>query len=280
MNVSEHTDKFIQELRRRNFAKNTVDNYADCLRVFLLKISKDHPKNVNEEDIRIFLSSYATANTQRNYHSAIKKFYEICLHQKNKFRYIPYAKKNTRLPIVLSTDEVEALIQACTNIKHKAIICLLYACGLRVSELINMKPQHIDPERNVIYVINSKGGKDRPVPLDPTLLEVLTEYIQEYNPVEYLFNGQFTNQYSERSINQFLKKYAQQAGITKRVHAHLLRHSYATHILEGGGELSILQKILGHGNIKTTQMYTHVSDRFISKVKSPLSGMKVRNVKA
>jgi len=150
MNVSEHQLRFIQEMKRRNFAKNTIDNYASCISHFFLQSKKDHPKNINEQDIKDFLGTLKQTNTQRNYHSAIKKFYDVCLGQKEKFKYIPYARKDGKLPIVLSVDEIQNMFTACENTKHKVILALLYSCGLRVSELINLKWQHIDRSRMII----------------------------------------------------------------------------------------------------------------------------------
>lgn len=279
MNIPKYLEAFRNETNRKGFSPNTVKNYADCLSIFLRKFEgiETEPKKINEDQIRQYLSAFKSRNTQRAHHSAIKCFYHFVLHQPNKFRYIEYAKKDSRLPIVLAVDEVQALISAsASNLKHKTIICLLYSTGLRVGELLSLRPEHIDGKRNIIYVVNGKGGKDRPVPLDPKLLDLLRKYWQEYKPqCGYVFQGQFEPQYSERSINQFLKKYANQAGITKQIHAHLLRHSYATHVLESGGDIGILQKLLGHKDAKTTHIYAHTSDLYISKVRGPLADIKL-----
>ena len=153
MNIPEHQQNFIQEMKRRNFAKNTIDNYASCIAHFFLQSKKDHPKNINEQDNKDFLGTLKQTNTQRNYHSAIKKFYDVCLGQKEKFKYIPYARKDGKLPIVLSVEEVQKMFSVCENTKHKVILALLYSCGLRVSELINLKWQHIDRSRMIINII-------------------------------------------------------------------------------------------------------------------------------
>lgn len=277
MNIPKYIEEFRNEITRKGYSANTVDNYCDCLSLFLRHFEGQatEPKKINEEHIREYLRSFKSRNTQRAVHSAIKCFYHFTLHQPHKFRYIEYAKKDSRLPIVFSVDEMQALITASgANLKHKAIICLLYSTGLRVGELLNLRPEHIDGKRMIIYVVAGKGGKDRPVPLDPKLLDLLHSYYCQYRPQGgYLFQGQSGPQYSERSINQFLKKYAAAAGIRKHIHAHLLRHSYATHVLEAGGDMAILQKLLGHKNIKTTHIYAHTSDRFISQVKTPLAGI-------
>lgn len=159
MNISEHTTFFEQEMKRRNFGQQTIENYSSCLKKFFGQSTKDHPKNINEADIRTFLSSFTTPNTQRAYHSAIKKFYEICLGQKEKFKYIPYCRTDKKLPIPLSQSEVQRMFDVCENMKHRVIMCLLYSCGLRVSELINLKWSHIDRSRMIINIVASKGKK-------------------------------------------------------------------------------------------------------------------------
>lgn len=273
MNTSEHLAFFEQEMKRRNFSDQTIENYLSCLRKFFSQSTKDHPKNINETDIRTFLNQFATPNTQRGYHSAIKKFYEICLGQKEKFKYIPYARKEKKLPIVLSQEEIQKMFSVCENTKHKVILAILYSCGLRVSELINLKWEHIDRSRMIINIIQAKGKKDRQVMLAPGIIPLLEKYWHEYKSKEYVLNGQFSLKYSERSVGQVIKQLATKAGINKRVWTHLLRHCSFTHLLEQGTDLSIIQKLAGHNNIKTTQIYTHISSNIISKINSPLQNI-------
>lgn len=276
MNISEHATHFIQEMRRRNYSQNTIDNYASCIRVFFEQSKKDHPKNINEQDIREFLLLPKMVNTQRNYHSAIKKFYDICLGQKDKFKYIPYARKEQKLPIVLSQDEIQKMFLVCKNLKHKVILALLYSCGLRVSELINLKWEHIDRSRMIINIIQAKGKKDRQVMLDVGLIPLLEKYYREYKSKVYVLNGWKDElQYSEKSVGEVVKQLAAKAGIKKRVWTHLLRHCSFTHLLEQGTDLGLIQKLAGHSNIKTTQIYTHISHNLISKIKSPLSNISL-----
>jgi len=275
MNTSEHINNFIQEMKRRNYAKNTIDNYVSCLNIFFNKSLKDHPKNINESDIKNFLSQFTTVNTQRNYQGAIKKFYEICIGQKNKFKNIPYARKDKKLPIVLSKDEVQKMFDVCENLKHKTILSLLYACGLRVSELINLKWAHIDRSRMIINIIAAKGNKDRQVMLPDSLIPLLEKYYREYTSKEYVFNGQNSLQYSDRSVLQVVKQLSEKAGIKKRVYTHLMRHCSFTHLCEAGIDINIIQKLAGHNNVKTTMIYTHISDSLISKINSPLNSIKL-----
>lgn len=273
MNISEHITFFEQEMKRRNFGQQTIENYSSCLKKFFGQSAKDHPKNINESDIRDFLSSFTTPNTQRAYHSAIKKFYEICLGQKEKFKYIPYCRKDRKLPIPLSQDEVQRMFDVCENIKHKTILALLYSCGLRVSELINLKWSHIDRSRMIINIIAGKGKKDRQVMLSEKIIPILEQYYREYRPKEYVLNGQTEIQYSARSVGEVIKQLAEKAGINKRVYTHLMRHNSFTHMVESGVDINLIQRIAGHSSVKTTMMYCHISNNLISKIQSPINNI-------
>lgn len=275
MNISEHVANFKQEMKRRNFSPNTTKNYLNNIKVFFEWSKKDHPKNINETDIKEFLGKFSEPNTQRSYHGAIKKFYDICLGQKAKFKFIPYARKNKKLPIVLSVSEIQRMFDVCDNTKHKTILAVLYSCGLRVSELINLKWEHINRANGVINIIAAKGMKDRQVMLSQDLITILEKYYREYKPKEYVFNGQNSLQYSERSVGEVMKQLAQKAGITKRVYTHLIRHCCFTHLLESGIDLSIIQKVAGHSSIKTTQGYCQISSNLISKVNTPLNAINL-----
>lgn len=275
MNISAHIDLFKQEMSRRNYAESSVISYSNCLEHFFGQSKTDHPKNIHEKEIREFLGTFKEPNTQRAYHSAIKKFYEICLGQKDKFKYIPYARKDKKLPVVLSVGEIQRMFTACENLKHKVILALLYSCGLRVSELLNLKWENIDRERMIINIIQAKGGKDRQVMLTPELIPLLEFYYNEYAPKEYVLNGQFSVKYSERSVGEVVKQLATKAGINKRVYTHLLRHCSFTHMVEAGTDINLIQKIAGHSSVKTTNIYLHISHNHISKIKSPLSEIKL-----
>lgn len=275
MNTSEHKQTFIQEMRRRRYRENSIKNYSSCIDVFLSSITKDHPKNINEQEIKHFLSNCIRANTQRNYQSAIKLFYEICLNQKNKFKNIPYCKTEKRLPIILSVEEIQKMFNVCENKKHKLILALLYSCSLRVSEIINLKWENVDGSRMVIYILDAKGGKDRQVGLNDILLKLMEEYYRGYKTKSYIFGGQFSEQYSQTSVLQVVKQLAIKAGIEKRAYTHLIRHCSASHMVENCIDIHLIQKLLGHSNVKTTMMYTHISHSTISKIQSPLQNIKL-----
>jgi integrase/recombinase XerD len=221
-------------------------------------------------EIKEWLLSAECSNSRNHRLCAVKSFYQITVRMPNKIDSIPYSRKAQSLPMPLSVDEVAKLFKSCSNKKHKAIMSLLFGCGMRVSEVLSLKPQQIDRERMVIHIVNGKGAKDRFVPMEQFVLNILEDYYKKYRPVEYMFNGQFSNQYTQRSINQFLKDIAQTAGIKKRLHSHLGRHSYATMLVESGIDLGLIQNILGHKNQKTTLMYAKISSARISQIKSPL----------
>lgn len=275
MKTSEHKGNFIQEMKRRGYRENSIKNYSSCIDVFLSTIKKDHPKNINEQDIKHFLGNCIRANTQRNYQSAIKLFYEICFNQKQKFKNIPYTKKEKKLPIILSVDEIQKMFDVCENKKHKLILALLYSCSLRVSEVINLKWENIDRSRRVIYILDAKGGKNRQVGLNDTLIKLMEEYYRAYKTRIFIFGGQFSEQYSSRSVLQVVKQLSIKAGIDKRTYTHLIRHCSASHMVENGIDINLIQRILGHQNVKTTLIYTHISHNIISKVQSPLEKISI-----
>jgi len=274
MEILNSLENFRKELERKGYRKNSIENYMSYCSVFLNRY-KDRkcPKYIPEQDIKDFLRGFREHNTQRAYHSAIKAFYKYVVKQPNKFRYIEYAKRNRKLPIVLNAEEMKAIIVAATNLKHKTIIMLMYSCGLRVGEVINLKISDIDSKRGVIYIRDAKGGKDRQVPLHDKLLNQLREYYKQYRPKDYLFNGQFSPQYTETSIRSFLRDYSSAASVSKRVYPHLIRHSSFTNMIEGGVDISIIGKIAGHGSLKVTQLYTHISSTLINRVYNPLQAI-------
>lgn len=275
MNISAHLVLFEQEMRRLNFSEMTISNYTNCLSAFFSQSKSDHPKNVHESEIRQYLCRFSEPNTQRAIHSAIKKFYDICLGQKDKFKHIPYAKKSHKLPIVLSVEEIQKMFSVCKNTKHKVILALLYSCGLRVTELINLKWCNIDRSRMVINIIQAKGKKDRQVMLAANLIPLLIEYYKEYGTRDYVLAGQFGGAYSERSVGQVVKSLALAAGIKKRIYTHLIRHCTLTHMVEQGTDINLIQRIAGHSSPKTTAIYLHISHSLISKINSPLSGIAI-----
>ncbi len=266
MQISNLIQNFERDLRLKNYAQSTIKNYVCQISMFLGRFQdKDSPKHISSDEIKDYLLTAKEVNSQRHMHSAIKLFYKHTIHQPQKFRYIEYARKQKKLPVVIDKVFLIDQIQCIQNIKHKAILILAYSTGMRVSEICNLMINDIDSNRMIIIVRQAKGGKDRIVPLSENVLYTLREYFKEFRPQQYLFNGQFDLRYSHRSCNEIVKKY-----IGDDFHFHTLRHSNATALLESGTDLRVIQKLLGHSSSKTTEIYTHVSTNIISKVKTPI----------
>ena len=183
-------------------------------------------------------------------------------------------RREKRLPNVLSKQEIKAILEAPTNLKHRAMLSLIYACGLRRSELLNLSLSDVHSDRNLLFIRQSKGKKDRVVPISNKIIEMLREYYKAYKPKEWLFEGQIPNtKYSEKSLENVLKQSLFKTKIIKKVSLHWLRHSYATHLLERGTDLRYIQELLGHSSSRTTEIYTHVSTKRIQQIRSPFDDL-------
>lgn len=183
-------------------------------------------------------------------------------------------KRAKVLPNVLSKEEIKLILNAHSNIKHKMMLSLIYSCGLRRSELLNLKPLDIDSKRNIVIIRQAKGKKDRIAPLSPKILVMLRAYYIGYKPKTWLFEGQIENtKYDERSLSNVLKQALTKSNINKPVSLHWLRHSYATHLLESGTDLRYIQELLGHSSSKTTEIYTHVSTKSLQQIRSPFDDL-------
>ncbi|MCF7569194.1 site-specific integrase [Sabulilitoribacter arenilitoris] len=205
--------------------------------------------------------------------NAIKFFFEQVLHKPRMFFDIPRPKKPLTLPKMLSKTEIKKLFRVTTNLKHKLALQLSYGMGLRVSEVVALKINNIDSKRMVVHIQGAKGKKDRYVPLPTSILSLLRAYYKAYKPNIYLLEGQYGGAYAKSSLQQVFKKSMIKAGIKKEIGIHGLRHSYATHLLESGADMRFIQELLGHNSIKTTQVYTKVTPRSMSKIKSPLDSL-------
>ena len=211
-----------------------------------------------------------SATGQNQLVSSIKFFYEKVLNRTVEMYEIPRAQKPFQLPSVFAEEEIKKIILATENLKHRTMICLAYAGGLRVSEIVNLKLKDIDSKRMVITLRQGKGKKDRQVMLSEKLLILFREYFKEYKPVVWLFEGVKNMQYSARSVQEVIQQAKKKAGVNKKGSIHALRHSFATHLLEGGTDLLSIKALLGHNSLRTTMVYTHVSKKHLSKIQSPL----------
>lgn len=203
--------------------------------------------------------------------NAIKFYYEKVLGQERRCYKVHRAKREKTLPDVLSKEEIKSFLAvASVDIRFYCMYSILYSAGLRINELLSLKPDDIDVSRSLIHVRQGKGKKDRYTLLSKPLVGKLSEYRARYNPETWLFERETGVQFSESIVSKKLKEIALEAGITKRVYPHLFRHSFATHLIEQGTDLKIVQELLGHNNIKTTEVYVHIADTYKSKIKSPL----------
>lgn len=251
-------EKFERELRLRRYARSTIETYTSCLKVLHERVSESF-------DIDKIKEYILTINKQ-NYHkqmvSTVRNYYKFVKGVELNLNDLPYPRKIETLPVVLSVEEVRKLIEYPKNLKHQVILCYLYSCGLRRSELVNLKLSDIDRTRMEIRIRQAKGFKDRFVPISQELLKLTEDYYKQYKPKEYLLNGQFSLQYCPETVNKVVKIYAGYCGLRKDVHAHTLRHCCGTHLHEMGVDLAIIQRNFGHRNIKTTDIYTRTSTAY------------------
>ncbi len=277
-----HTQKieeFVRWMRSKRLSESTIQTYSDAIKTFLAFYNDKAVEEIDNLDLIRFNNDYIlkkglSSSYQNQLANGIKKFYIIIEHRKMDVSLIHRPKKEKTLPNVLSKQEVKMILEAHTNIKHRMMLSLIYSCGLRRSELLNLKPSDIDSKRGIVIIRLAKGKKDRIAPLSEKILELLRVYYKANRPKVYLFEGQTPGEmYDERSLQQVLKSALIKAKVAKPVSLHWLRHSYATHLLESGTDLRYIQELLGHKSSKTTEIYTHVSTREIQKIKSPFDNL-------
>lgn len=267
MNIPKYVEMYRKDLKLKNYSLNTIKNYSCQVEIFLKYYGDKftEPSKINEHFIKEWLLQFKTRNAMCHSISALKLFYKFTIKQPLKFKHIEYSKSEKKLPKVIEKEFLLDKLSKIENIKHRAILTLAYSTGMRVSEVCNLKIKDIDSKRMLIHIKNAKGRKDRVVPLSSVVLSLLREYYKQYKPKEYLFNGQFSLQYSPRSCNEVVKKH-----LGEEYHFHLLRHSCFTALLEDGTDLRIIQKCAGHSSSKTTEIYTHVSTTMLNKINLPI----------
>ncbi len=266
-------DSYLDKLVIKRYSINTARTYIFAFELFINYIKK--PINtVSEIDINEYIKhlihqkkSDSSINIAIN---SIKFYYEVVLDRPNRFYRFDRPRKRERLPKVISTEAIGKMISRTENIKHKCILMLLYSSGLRRQELLNLKIEDIDSERMLIRVNDGKGKKTRFTLLSETLLTSLRIYYKEYRPRYYLFEGVKNQQYSAESVVKLTRRAGIKASINFSVTPHILRHSFATHLLENGTDLRYIQQLLGHNSSKTTEIYTHVANHNFKKIKNPL----------
>lgn len=255
-----------QKMNYFNYSPRTIEVYIHYIQKFVEHTGKHHSR-ITSFDFQNYLDGHEFTSTsqQNQIINAIKFLYEKVLNRKYDKIDFQRPRKEKHLPQIIDKDLILNKLSTMQNKKHKAIIMLAFSVGLRVSEVINLKIEDVDSKRMIINVRQAKGSRDRVVPLSQNVLNMLREYFKEYKPIKYLFNGQFELKYSATSCNQIVKQH-----LGENYHFHLLRHSSFTSMLESGVDLRIIQKIAGHRNVKTTEIYTHVSNQLLSKVALPI----------
>jgi integrase/recombinase XerD len=250
-----------------NYSPRTNDNYLSHIKRFINSLGDKQIIHCNSEDFQNYLNNYnfTSVSQQNQVINAIRFLYKEVLGKKYDKVSFKRPRSEKKLPKVIDSELIKHKLSEIENIKHKTILTLVYSVGLRVSEIVNLKIEDIDSKRMLIQIKNAKGRKDRIVPLSKTVLNLLRIYYKQYKPRIYLFNGQNSEKYSIGSCQKIYKKY-----IDNNSSIHCLRHSSATTLLESGTDIRIIQKILGHSNVKTTEIYAHVSNNILSKVVLPI----------
>ena len=265
----------------KRYSENTIVIYKEQIGRFFSYFPKTDPYELTDENVKeyvLFLlkSKKISLSYQKQVICSIKFYFEKILRRETKSYYFEIPKsKEQKLPVVLSKNEVKKIINCTNNLKHKAILSTIYSAGLRLSEVVNLKIADIDSERKLIYIRGGKGKKDRATILSVELLRILRNYFREYKPKVWLFEGIKGDQYSKKSVQKIFHQSLEKSKIDKKVSVHSLRHSFATHLLEQGEDLRYIQKILGHKSSKTTEIYTHITKRGFSKIKSPFDNLDI-----
>ena len=269
----------LEELQRRNYSQTTVKGYLKIVEAFANHFHR-RPDQLGPEHIRayqvyMFEERKLNARTVAQHTAALRFFFCKTLRRVYSVEEVPYPKAPRRLPKVLTREEAIRLIDSAGNLYHRALLMTAYSTGMRRAEVCNLKVEDIDSNRMLIHVRAGKGRRDRDVPLSPKLLETLREYWRWMQPKTYLFPGTVNGSRADKPVTakmlwEACREAAQRAGITKHVAPHLLRHSFATHLVEGGADLPTVQTLLGHADLKPTSIYLHLSERHLKAAGTPL----------
>lgn len=274
-NMRQYLEKTEREMRLRNYSQKTIKSYLGCLSDYLAT-ANDSPEKADLEAIKTFLlkkqSGGYAPQTVNLYLNAIKFFYREALKLPQKID-LKFAKRGNRLPVVLSRDEVSRLVESIKNPKHRLMLALAYGAGLRVSEVIDLRVRDIDPRELTIHIKQAKGKKDRLTVFPEKLSADIAALTALRNPEDFVFISERGGKLTERTAQAVFEKAIGAADIKKDATFHSLRHSFATHLLENGVDIRYVQELLGHQNIRTTQIYTHVTNPALKNIKSPLDNL-------
>lgn len=273
-------EDYMHWMKQLRYSKNTINTYTGLLRVFFDYFHEKDPKEITNEDVEDFNKGYILEKGysrvfQSQIISALKLFYMRFHSRELDIHHLERPRKAQRLPEVLSKAEVASLLMAVKNSKHRFMLSLIYSCGLRIGEALNIRLNDMDLERRFVHIRHAKGAKDRFIPLGDRILDKMRQYMATYKPKDYLIEGRDGGQYSQSSARQVLIKAVSNTQITKHVTLHTLRHSYATHLLENGTDVRYIQELLGHNDPKTTMIYTHVSTNSLQKIRNPFDDLAI-----
>jgi len=277
-------DEYLEHMLLDNKSQNTIKVYHYYLLRFINTFRTNSIKQINDFDARIINDYHVRLKQEKRYSvksinqsvNAIKYYYKQVLKRDMAFDQIKRGKREKDKPQFYSGQEMGRILNATDNLKHKTILALLFASGLRVSELVNLKEADILYDRNQIFVKGGKGKVDRYTILSDTCRILINKYIKEYKPGDYLFEGQFGGKYSASSIRNVIDKVLETAGVEKRGSAHAFRHSFATQLIEQGTDLRYVQALLGHRSLKTTEIYLHVTNEHMRTIKSPIDHLDIK----
>jgi integrase/recombinase XerD len=266
-----------QKLEIGRYSAKTMDTYLNAVKQFFVHSATKHPADISTEDIEAYQHHLAKRDVSNSYLNqavnAIRYYYKEVLGDVHRVKFIERPRKEQKLPSILSKAEIGLLLAAHTNLKHRAMLSVAYSAGLRVGEIIRLTPSDILFDRGLIHIRGAKGRKDRMTLLARSAADLLKRYIETYRPQEYLFPGQKGGPYSERSLQKVMDSALSKTGIDKPATMHTLRHSFATHLLEQGTDLRYIQNLLGHASSKTTEIYTHVSTKYLGGIINPMDAL-------
>ena len=272
---------FKDYLEENRYSPRTIETYMASLELFFKFFNGKDPDEVTMDELSVFMSDVIiqndfSASYQNQVVSAIKIYYEVSGRGRIAPENLQRPRRGRILPKVLSKEEVGKILSSGRNLKHKFLLWIIYSCGLRRSEVTNIKLDDLDRKRGIIHIREGKGGVDRIVPVSDKVWTKLDEYVDSFNPAQYLFEGQAGGRYSSESVYNVFKQALRRSGIKKDVGVHSLRHSYATHLHENGLDIRYIQELLGHRSTRTTEIYTHVSRRNLIAVRSPIEDLDVK----
>lgn len=274
-------EAFRKWMIQKRYAENTLKIYIHCLTIFFRYYATKDISEITIKDIESFNFGFIVKNkysskTQSQYISAIKTFYIKMKGIKHEIANLERPIEGQKLPKVIPIETMQSFLAGISNIKHKTALTTIYSLGLRRSELLNLKLTEISFKRDVIEIVNAKGKKDRDLPLPKKLKELIATYYRQFKPEVWLIEGQKAgSQYSATSLEKIFHKYLDKTIKTHTFTLHSLRHSYATHLLDMGVDLRIIQELLGHKSSRTTEIYTHVSMKNLKNVKNPLDELEI-----